>query len=438
MTSEMQPHVAVGSVCSPLEVGADRAADAASQLGAWLTEKGCVVEGLGRIDTPARAVAAGRRMGEAHIQALALAPVSWFEDYLVLDLLEECSVPVLLWPLPGMETGALCGTQQITCYLKQLARPYRAVFGQFSDKDCRRRAHAFLRACALNARLRRARIGLAGHRVGGMTHTTANEMLLKRAVGPRVVPLDLPGILETANSVPESEASALWQTLVARAADVRVSDADGLASMRMYSALCATVDEYGLSALTVGCYPHLMGNVCLAASRLADQGVPFACEGDVNGAVAQLMLALLSATPTHHTDWLDPLDESAVMFTHCGSGSFELADDVSDIILDHVRLMNQGVCALFPARPGPVTLMNLMPSSDRYQCALLEGQAESTDMVFLGNPVRVRFCQPIDRIMDWISREGVSHHWMIGYGHMAAEIRDWTEIAGATVRLLEP
>ena len=148
--------------------------------------------------------------------------------------------------------------------------------------------------------------------------------------------------------------------------------------MKMLAAVRQLVERHGLDALAIGCYPHLMGRVCLAASMLADEGVPLACEGDVNGAVGQLMLTLLTGQPTHNTDWLDPFDEDTVVFTHCGSGSFSLAEKPSDVQLASVRLMGQGVCALFPARPGPVTLVSIIPRDSGYQVALLEGEAVST------------------------------------------------------------
>ena len=47
--------------------------------------------------------------------------------------------------------------------------------------------------------------------------------------------------------------------------------------------------------------------------------------------------------------------------------------------------MTRGVCALFPAKPGPVTLLNLLPASGGYQIALLEGEAQPSEMVFPGN-----------------------------------------------------
>jgi L-fucose isomerase-like protein len=207
--------------------------------------------------------------------------------------------------------------------------------------------------------------------------------------------------------------------------------------MGVYLALRELVEQEGLAALTVGCYPHLMGRVCLAASLLADDGLPLACEGDVNGAVGQLMLQLLTGQPTHSTDWLNPLEDGTVVFTHCGSGSLCLAERREDITLADVRLMGQGVCALFPARPGPVTLVSLSATAGGYQVALLEGEALSTEMVFPGNPVRVRFARPTAELIDWIHAGGIGHHWMIGYGHVGAIIRAWAGLAGPGLRLIE-
>jgi L-fucose isomerase-like protein len=179
-----------------------------------------------------------------------------------------------------------------------------------------------------------------------------------------------------------------------------------------------------------------MGRVCLAASLLADEGIPLGCEGDVNGAVGQLLMTRLTGQPTHNTDWLEPLEDGTVVFTHCGSGSFDLAENPRDITLSPVRLMDRGVCSLFPAKPGPVTLVSLLPKGDGYQLALLEGEALSTTMVFPGNPLRVRFLQPTGEIINWIFAEGIGHHWMAGYGHVAEEIRQWAGLSGNALRLL--
>ena len=345
------PRIGVASLCSPLEVGADRAPQAACDAAALFQAAGCQVVELGAIDRPEKSSAAGREVAESHVHAVVLVAASWFEDYLVFDLLEECRVPLLLWSLPGMETGALCGVQQLTACLKQLGAPYQAAYGRLDSPDCRKRAFAFLRAAALAHRLRRARIGLAGHRPGGMTEVAVNELVLKRTFGPRIVPLDLPQLLAAAKEVPDQEAARRWQTVVGRAAACQVTEADGLESIKMYLAVRQLVDHYGLDALAIGCYPHLMGRACLAASLLADEGVPLACEGDVHGAVGQLMLTLLTGQPTHNTDWLDPLDEDTVVFTHCGSGSFSLAEKPEEI-QTHLGATNGSGCLCPVPRPA--------------------------------------------------------------------------------------
>lgn len=434
----LKPRVGIAALSSPLEKGADRAPKAAEELENILRENKCDVVQLGPINTPCQAVAAGRRLAEEHVDAIVLTPASWFEDYLVLDLLEECSLPVMLWPLPGMETGALCGTQQLTAYLKQVEIPSATVFGKAADAECLVRAVTFLRGAALRARLRRCRVGMAGHHPNGMTHTAPNEFMLKKVIGPRIVWLDLPILLDRAGEMPNHEAERRWKDLRDGVGCCEVEDEVGVDSMRVYAALRETVDEHGLNALTIGCYPHLMGRVCLASSLLADQGIPMACEGDVHGAVGQYILQLLTGQPTHNTDWLDPMEDGTVIFAHCGSGSFSLAERKSDISLNSVRLMGKGVSALFPAKSGLVTLIGFVAHLDGYQCALLEGEALHTEMVFPGNPVRVRFDRTTEELIEWIHNEGIGHHWMIGYGHVGEEIRAWAEIVGEGLRLVEP
>ena len=146
----------------------------------------------------------------------------------------------------------------------------------------------------------------------------------------------------------------------------------------------------------------------------------------------------MTGQPTHNTDWLEPLEDGTVVLTHCGSGSFSLAENPDDIELASVRLMDQGACVLFPSKPGPVTLLNLVPKGDGYQLALLEGQAVSTEMVFPGNPLRVRFDCPTPELIDWIHEEGIGHHWMVGYGHVGGEIRQWARMAGPAVEIVHP
>jgi len=183
--------------------------------------------------------------------------------------------------------------------------------------------------------------------------------------------------------------------------------------------------------VAIGCYPHLMGKVCLAASLLGEEGTPIACEGDINGALGMLLLTRLTGQPVHNTDLLDPIAaHNSIVFSHCGSGGFSLASSPPAITLGPVRLMDRGLCCLFTARPGPCTLINLVPSMDSYRLAALYGIALETTMIFPGNPLEVRFKSDYHDILAWIVDNGLGHHWMAAYGDLRPVLADLAAMIG--------
>jgi len=351
----------------------------------------------------------------------------------VLDLLEECHLPVILWARPGMETGALCGMQQLGFMLRKLGIPSCFLFGEPGDPTNVDRAWQFAQAAALCNYLRRARIGHLGHRVEGMTETTAHELALKRIFGPRIVGIDSQIFLERVARADRVQAAVAWQTLKSRAGRVTATEEAGIEALQVYATLRDVIDELGLAAVAVGCYPHLMGKVCLSGSLLGERGISMACEGDVNGALGMVMLTRLTGegVAPHNTDLLDPIPaDNAIVYSHCGSGCFALAASRESITLGPVRLMDRGVCSLFPAKPGSVTLVNIVASMSGYRMAVLYGEAIETGMIFPGNPLKVRFQSDYRDILAWIAREGLGHHWMAGYGDVRVPLADLSQMVG--------
>ncbi len=424
----------ITAVSSPLEVGAAQAPALLDQLQAAIGEGNVRVETIRppkHATDPVSAAEAGRYFYDQRVDAICVVAACWFEDYLVLDMLEECDVPIIAWARPGMETGSLCGMQQLGFMLKQLGQPYLFVFDEVGVEGPLARMKEFASAAALRRHLRRARIGHLGHRVLGMTETTANELVLKKVLGPRIVHIDSQVFLGRVSRVAKASVTGRWQELKTEVGRVTTTDDAGIESMQVYTALKETVQELGLSAVAVGCYPHLMGKVCLAASLLGEDGVPMACEGDVNGALGMLILTRLTGEPIHNTDLLDPIPaDNAIVFSHCGSGGFSLAPSLVGITLAPVRLMNSGLCAVFTARPGPVTLINIVAGLGRYRMAALFGEAIETEMVFPGNPLRVRFRTDYRRILSWIAEEGLGHHWMATYGDVRTELGHLAAMTG--------
>ncbi len=436
MTSRVR--LGIAAVASPLEVGAGEAPALQERLRAAFAS--LAPQQLEAVPAPRAAVdpdsaaAAGRFFYEQRVDAICLVAASWFEDYLVLDLLEECNTPLVLWARPGMETGSLCGMQQLGYMLKALGQPYILLFAEPGAPVALQRTWDYAQAAALKRLLRRARLGMLGHRVEGMTETTGHELALKKVFGPRIVGIDAPLFLERARGVAPKAVQGRWEELEGQVGQVKVPAEVGIESLQVYTALRQVVEEGGLSAVAVGCYPHLMGKVCLAASLLGEAGTPVACEGDINGALGMLMLTRLTGQPVHNTDLLDPIPEhNSIVLSHCGSGAFSLACSPQEITLGPVRLMDRGLCCLFTAKPGPCTLVNLVPTLAGYRLGVLYGQAIPTTMIFPGNPLEVRFEADHHEILEWIVANGLGHHWMAAYGDLRAPLAHLADMVGCEI-----
>ncbi len=432
MRRDKSIRLGIASVASPLEVGADQVEIILKQLQSEISSRYNDINIYPyTVMKTTDAINVGQIFYNEQVQLICIIAASWFEDYLVLDILEECDKPVILWGIPGMETGSLCGTQQLSFILKQLGKPYKVLYDEIDSKDAISILMRYASICKLKSYLRRTKIGYLGYRVEGMTETTGHEIALKRMFGSRVVNIDTQVFSRELLNIDTRIAMDKWNKTKSCVGDVQCKDEDGIESMKSYFVLKSLIEEKMLDAIAIGCYPHLMGKVCIPASLLGEEGIPIACEGDINGALGMIMLSWLSSAPVHNTDLLNPIPEdNAIIFSHCGSGGFSLSKSCSDITLAPVRLMDNGVCCLFPAKPGHVTMVNIVPTIGSYKMGILEGHALETEMVFPGNPIKVKFDQDYRDILSWIIDEGLGHHWMIAYGSFKSELIDLANMTG--------
>lgn len=206
-------------------------------------------------------------------------------------------------------------------------------------------------------------------------------------------------------------------------------DSFGLEACKKYIALKKIAEENGMSSFAIECYPELMGQTCLASSILAERdGIIVACEGDVNSALAMLMLYYLTGEPIHNTDLLNPDSKNSVVFSHCGSGAFSIAKNCTCIELCPVRLKENGVSVIFLPKLGDITLVNIVGRKETYRISAIEAYSQETEMVFPGNPVSARFSISAEKYLDLIAKNAIGHHWMIGYGKVLKELKYFSEL----------
>jgi L-fucose isomerase-like protein len=381
-------------------------------------------EVVARIEQAERAAIFLAHKNVAGVIALA---ATWSDDAPAVRVIEQLRKPAFTWAVRGVETGSLCGTQQLDVVLAELGLPCRFWFGEADDPATRAAIADFAAVCGLADELRRLRVGLLGGRTPGMSEIACDEFELRRKLGPEVVPLAMDQFLRAVQATPDEDALLVWRAARELATRVDCDEASGLAAARFCLALQAAAKRHALGAIAVDCYPALMGRFCLAASLLAKDGFVVACESDINAAVAQVALQTLTRGPTHNTDLLDvDLAAGTGLFSHCGCGHVSLAQ--GDVTYAPVRLANEGLCVLFTGRPGPVTAINLVGRAGTYRLAAMETDAMTTAMDFPGNPIRLILPGGGRAFLDFVAGHALGHHWLIGYGHIAARLRQFAEL----------
>jgi len=425
------PKIGFCVIQHPLEVGADKSPHILKEVVKEFSNYDVNFIAFNEIvDSDDKASRAGNDFYNNKIDVLLAIESTWSNDYHIIDVLEYVDVPVILWAIPGMENGSLCGMHQLGVVLSELGKKYEIFYGDVSNKKIHKKILSYSKAASLKKYLRKQKIGLIGYRVSGMTEVTFDEIELKRKFGPRVIHFGINYIQEMVDKVDEAEAKKVWDGVKNSGVKIEVSNKDGIISCKNYLVLDSIAKENKIAGFAVECYPELMGKVCLAASLLAKDNVVVACEGDINSTLAMMILNYLTGKSIHNTDLLNPDSENSVVFSHCGSGDFSIAKDKKDIRLCPVRLQNCGVCAVFLPKLGDITLVNIVGRKDTYRISAIEAYSQETEMLFPGDPVSARFNILAEKYLDLIAKYAVGHHWMIGYGKVLDEIKYFIDMVG--------
>ncbi|MBP8933057.1 MAG: hypothetical protein KBG67_01340 [Candidatus Atribacteria bacterium] len=419
----MIPRIGLVGMAGPLEVGFSETPSILLRMKNQLEKIAPVLTNLNILYDLQTVQNAANFFANHDFDLLCVGVGTWSEDHYLLDFLEYYNKPVVLWALPAVESGSLCGVQQICCVLKELDKPYFYVYGEPEDIKVHQKIHEISMAVALLNYLRRSRIGVIGGRVKGMTEIAYDELEIKAKTGVRIVNLDDDELTESVINADRLSASELWNIVRQKVGMITVDNQTGIDALCYYLGLKKLINQYGLEGICIKCYPRYMGKVCLAYSLLAEEGIVGGCEGDVNNTVAMKILFNLTGKPVHNTDLLYPDPGSqTILFSHCGSGGFSVANEPTQIQLSPVRLLNQGVCALFPAKTGIVTLVNLVGRRGTFRMSAITGEAIECGMEFPGNPLKVRFNRSLEDLNEEIASKGIGHHWMAGYGDVRKEL----------------
>lgn len=425
---------------------------AAQEIADTLAEFGEVVH-AGLVEEEAQAAAAARLFNAAGVDIIVALELAYTKGLVPARCLLDTTAPVLVWNAQKirrldeedgfdvvMLNSGMAGMPELTAVLIRTGRQFALVTSRFDDPDGRRRVGEVIQAAAVKRRLREARVALVGHPFEGMTDLMFDGLTMRQVIGPVVWPLEPEKIAVRFAEIPQTDVDA---TVAAERARYTVEMDAALfeRSVRLALALESVLEERGFDAFTafdqvwltdprVGIIPSY------GTGRLCEIGIPASPEGDVNTAVAQLILQELAGQATTLENYVIDFDNQAVMFSHDGHGNPALgtrgAVKVKHSIYYH-GVHGFGAGFEFAYEPGPITNLALVTVGEgRWRFVISEGQLLPFPPRSISAP-QTLFRHDTLPIADWCDawlRAGATHHMGAAQGRWTPQLLHLARMLG--------
>jgi len=375
---------------------------------------------------------------------------------MLLPVAQRAGAPVLLLNLQPTEvmdhdtfgTGqwlAYCGA----CPLPEMANtflragiPFHSVSGHVEDERAWTRIAQWVRAAGVRATLRHGRHGLLGHLYPGMLDVSTDLTHVSTQLGGHVEVLEIDDLRVRVEQVTDAEADArvaLAKDVFDLDASVVVDDLHWGATVSV--ALDRLVADFALDSLAYyhrgldgETHERVAAGMILGASLLTGRGVPVVGEYELRTSLAMLIMDRLGAGGSFTE--LQALDFRAGVVEMGHDGPAHLAISANRPLLRGLGTYHgkrgYGVSVEFDVQHGPVTLCGLGQLRDgSFRLAVAEGTVVNGPLLAIGNTTsRVDFGVDPGEWTDLWSGSGVGHHWALGTGHRAADLRRVAELCG--------
>ena len=407
----------------------------------------------GLVEEEEQAAAAARLFNAEDVDIIVALELAYTKGLVPARCLLDTTAPVLVWntqkiPRLGESDGfdvvmlnsGMAGMPELTAVLVRTKREFALVTSRFDDPDGRRRVREVIQAAAIRRRLHEARVALVGHPFEGMTDLMFDGLSLRQQIGPVVWPLEPEKIAQRVGEISQEDVDAAIVTDRARYT-VEMEPALFERSVRLALALESVAKEHRFDAFTafdqvwlsdprVGIIPSY------GTGRLCEIGIPASPEGDVNTAVAQLILQELAGQATTLENYVIDFENQAVMFSHDGHGNPAMGTPGA-VRVKH-SIYYQGVHGFgagfeFAYEPGPITNLALVLVGDgRWRFVISEGQLLPFPPRSISAP-QTLFKHDTLPIADWCDgwlRAGATHHMGAAQGRWTSQLLHLARMLG--------
>ena len=352
---------------------------------------------------------------------------------LVVKILSGVENKAVLWAVPEPSVGlgrlqlnSLCGAIMTNNALKVVSHNIPVVYGDPIHAKTRDEFSIISAAEKTVRVLQSTVLGVIGQRPTGYYPSDFDELQLMGKLGVRVKRIPLAEAFRYGNNVSEEETINGMDDAHQQLQNIQhITSEQVEKSVRAERGLRKVIEEYGLTAMCVECWPQYMteygGAVCWANSQLIDNGIMAGCEADVHGTLTMLIQKELSGNSPFFGDLVHVANDDRLVFWHCGAAPLSLAGERPRASVHPNRRV--GLTVDFSLKPGPVTVLRLHRDNlGQYSLMAIPGEAQDDPLYFSGNTVAVKPFTNAKKVLSQLMADGAEHHFSIGYDVSVAQI----------------
>jgi len=397
----------------------------------------CISSDRPVVDDASLAAALEEIHGEG-CEVLVMLQPSMGNGQLSLTMAQHWPGPIVLWATPErpgdgkVSSCSLVGQHLWASNLRQAGHPFEFVYGDPDDESLGEELLRAIRLSRTALKLKSAKVGMIGGHAPGYMDFAMDPFLLRKTLGVQLHSLSLPQFVERAKAIEEQRVREDICSVKKLGLPLRdVQEQDLAVNSRCYLAMVDLMKEESLDALSIQCWPELpeiMGQwPYLAISRLSTDGRAVSMEGDVDGAIAELIGISLGLGPGFLTDWLEH-DQSTIFLWHPGMAPLSMCYAVGasngPALARHFNIVKPLVVDAPLQTDQPVTIMRLWHCDNQYLMTALEGRAIPPRRNLTGNTLLVEVAEKkVPEVFDELIHRGMPHHVLLFYGHCGDTFR---------------
>ncbi|MCG8336145.1 MAG: L-fucose/L-arabinose isomerase family protein [Proteobacteria bacterium] len=374
-------------------------------------------------------------LGQQKPDALLIIQVTFTDAVMTVELAKALGIPALIWSFPESREGgrlrlnSLCGSNLAAHALGKAGISFDYLHRQPDSQEALQKIESFARAAMTVNRLSEATLLVIGDHPDGFDTCEYDAAELKQWCGVDVQKTDLMDFLGKVSIAPDQAAEEIHAKVDKEVVNLAEMEKEPLMkSFKVYHSLKQVAAEKEVDGLAVRCWPEFFTELGCAAcgpmSMMNEDGIPSACEADLFGSLTSLMLQTLGNSAVFLSDLVDiNIEDDTGVFWHCGLAPLSMADPDKEVRAQIHTNRKKPFLYEFTLKPGRVTFVRISQSQNQKKMIVGTGEMISAPMAFTGTSGVIRFDIPAQKVLDFIMKEKLEHHFSLIYGNFKMELQ---------------